>query len=207
MKTEIIKIDERNPDKDALKKAAGIIKRGGLVAFPTETVYGLAADYRNKKAIEKLCMVKKRPEGKPFTVHISSPSELKKLSCKVSHFSKSLIKRFWPGPLTLIFKAESGKKIGIRMPRNKVALDFISACKSSIVAPSANISGNSPPRRAEDVLADLDGKIELLLDAGQTEVGTESTVVDISEFPYRIVRIGAIDSGRIADVGRELQHK
>ena len=206
MATEIIKVDAKNPDKDVLKRAVAIIKKGGLVAFPTETVYGLGADYMNKKAIQKLYKVKKRPKNKPFTIHISNLAELDKMSCEISLFLKHLIERFWPGPLTLILKTNSGEKIGIRMPRNRLALEFISMCSNPIVAPSANISGRRPPRNAEDVLKDLDGKIDLLLDGGTTDIGVESTVVDASMFPYKILREGAIPKSQIADVGRKLQH-
>ncbi|MEA3305184.1 MAG: L-threonylcarbamoyladenylate synthase [Candidatus Omnitrophota bacterium] len=202
MKTEIIKIDQKNPDKTAIKKAAGIIKKGGLVAFPTETVYGLAADYLNKKAIEKLCDVKKRPKNKPFTIHIASVDELVNLSCEVSFFSEKLIEKFWPGPLTLIFNTKSGKKTGIRMPDNRAALEFISACGTPVIAPSANISGRASPHNAEDVLSDLGGMIDLVLDGGRVDIGVESTVIDMSALPYRIIREGAINKSRIADVGR-----
>ena len=202
IKTEIIKIDQKNPNKNAIKKAAGIIKKGGLVAFPTETVYGLAADYFNKKAIERLCDVKKRPKNKPFTIHIASADELLNLSCEVSFFSKKLIEKFWPGPLTVIFGTESGKKVGIRMPDNRVALEFISACGIPVVAPSANISDRTSPHNAEDVLSDLDGMIDLVLDGGRVDIGIESTVIDMSVLPYRIIREGAINKSRIADVGR-----
>ena len=207
MKTEVIKIDREKPDRKLLKRAAKIVRGGGLVAFPTETVYGIAADYKNKKAIEKLYRIKKRPKDKPFTVHISKMSELKKLSCQTNVFSRKLIKKFWPGPLTLIFESENGKRIGVRMPANKIARDFISLCKTQVVAPSANISGNKPPRRIKEVLKDLDGKIDLLIDGGETEVGMESTVLDISSFPYRVLRKGAIDESCITDVGRHLQRK
>ena len=206
MRTEVIKMNKQRPDKSALKKAAKIIKKGGLVAFPTETVYGIAADFMNKKAIQKLYRVKKRPKGKPFTIHISKFDGLTELDCEINLFSKSLIEKFWPGPLTLVFKTKSGKKIGIRMPSSKIAFKFISLCKTSIVAPSANISGNQPPRKAKDVLRDLDGKIDLLLDGGETDVGIESTVVDVSTFPYRVLRKGAIGESRIVDVGRKIQH-
>jgi L-threonylcarbamoyladenylate synthase len=206
MTTEIIKVDIYKPHKEMLKKAASVIKKGGLVAFPTETVYGLGADYLNKKAVQKLYKVKERPKDKPFTIHISGFEELESLSCEISLFSKHLIERFWPGPLTIILKTGSGEKIGLRMPRNKLALEFISACKTPIVAPSANISGRKSPRSAEDVLKNLDGRIDLLLDGGQTDVGIESTVVDASAFPYRILREGAIKKSQIADVGRKLQH-
>lgn len=203
MKTEVIKVDSRHPDKDALDKAAKVIKQGGLVAFPTETVYGLAADYLNENAIERLYVVKERPKDKPFTVHISSFGDLTRLSCEITPFSKQLIERFWPGPLTLIFNADSGRKIGIRMPRNKLALEFISSCGTPIVAPSANISGKRPPRSAGEVLEDLDGRIDVILDGGETEVGIESTVVDTSVNPYRILREGAIKEGEIREIAEK----
>lgn len=206
MQTEIIKVDTQRPDKDVLKRAAIVIKKGGLVAFPTETVYGLGADYLNKKAIQRLYRVKKRPKDKPFTIHISNLAELVKLSCEIALFSKHLMERFWPGPLTLILKTKTGEKIGFRMPRNNLALEFISACSTPIVAPSANISGREAPCNAEDVLKDLNGKIDLLLDGGGTDIGIESTVVDASAFPYKVLREGAIHKSQIADVGRELQH-
>jgi len=192
IKTEVIKIDPQEPDGAMIKKAARIIKEGGLVAFPTETVYGLGADYLNKYAIERLYEVKKRPKNKPFTVHIADLKSLDKLSCEISYSAERLIKRFWPGPLTLIFNTKTGKKIGVRMPANKAALYFISACKTPIAAPSANISGNKPPATADEVLLDLDGKIEAILDAGKTDIGVESTVLDISVAPCKIIREGAV---------------
>ncbi len=207
MKTEIIKIDTQKPDKRILKGVAEIVEKGGLVAFPTETVYGIGADYLNKKAIKRLYEVKKRPKGKPFTVHISRFEQLTKLTCMLTLYSKGLIERFWPGPLTMVFKTASDEKIGVRMPSNRVALEFISECRNPIVAPSANLSGNTPARNPQEVLQDLNGRIDALLDGGQTEVGVESTVLDVSEFPFRMLRKGAIEGGRIADVGRELHRK
>jgi L-threonylcarbamoyladenylate synthase len=203
MKTERIKVDFRKIDKTVIKKAASIIKSGGLVAFPTETVYGLGADYFNKEAIDKLYEIKKRPKNKPFTIHIAKVTELTKLSCEISHFSKELIEKFWPGPLTIIFSTESGEKIGIRMPRNKIALEFISLCGTAVVAPSANISGRKPPRDADDVLKDLDGKIDLVLDGGKTDIGLESSIVDVSISPHRLMREGAIDKNQIDDIWKQ----
>lgn len=204
MRTGVIKVNNYRPDKDVLRKAARVVKKGGLVAFPTETVYGLAADYLNKKAIQRLYRVKKRPRNKPFTVHIAKFDELDRLSCEISLFSKHLMEKFWPGPLTLILNTDSGEKIGFRMPRNRLALEFISACKTPIVAPSANISGRRPPCNADDVLKDLDGKIDLVLDGGETDVGIESTVVDMTILPYKILRKGAIDKTEIKDAVRKL---
>lgn len=200
IKTEIIKIDPRAPDKASIRRAAQVIRAGGLVAFPTETVYGLGADYLNKSAVERLYEVKERPKSKPFTVHISDLRGLDRLSCEVSDEAGRLIKKFWPGPLTLVLKTKSGKKTGIRMPSNRAALDFISACNTPIAAPSANISGNKPPASAAEALSDLDGKIEAILDAGKTEIGIESTVIDMTVSPYKILRQGAISEEEIARV-------
>ncbi len=199
-RTEVIKVDPKKPEKEAIKIAAEIIKKGGLVAFPTETVYGLAADFLNERALKKLCEVKERPGNKPFTVHIADPKVLNKLSCEVSKKARDLMKKFWPGPLTIIFKAKNGAKVGVRMPANKIALDFISACHTPIVAPSANISGKRPPLSALDVLSDLDGKIDLILDGGKTEIGVESTILDISTEPYKILREGAIKKSEIEKI-------
>ncbi|MDD5680396.1 MAG: L-threonylcarbamoyladenylate synthase [Candidatus Omnitrophica bacterium] len=198
IKTELIKIDPQKPDKTAVKRAAQIIKEGGLVAFPTETVYGLGADYLNKYAVERLYEVKNRPRNKPFTVHIADLKMLDKLACRISGPAEQLIKKFWPGPLTLILNTKTGAKIGIRMPANKAALDFISACGTPIVAPSANISGNKPPTTAEEVLFDLDEKIEAILDGGKTDIGVESTVIDLTISPYKIIRTGAVSEKEIA---------
>ena len=200
MRTEVIKLEEKASLPEALKKAAGVIKKGGLVAFPTETVYGLGADYKNKKAVERLYKVKDRPKDKPFTAHIANLDELEALGCEIDDSLRKIIEAFWPGPLTLIFKTSRGEKVGVRMPANKFARDFISICGVSLAAPSANISGRRPPRRAEDVLRDLDGKIEMLLDGGPAEIGIESTVMDVSVRPYRILRPGAVDGARIAGV-------
>jgi L-threonylcarbamoyladenylate synthase len=124
---------------------------------------------------------------------------LDKLSCRISGTAEHLIKKFWPGPLTMILETKTGKKIGIRMPANKAALDFISACETPIVAPSANLSGNKPPTTADDVLQDLDEKIEAVLDGGRTDIGVESTVLDITVSPYKVLRKGAISEERIAE--------
>lgn len=200
IKTEIIKIDPRLPDEAAIKKAVRIIKAGGLVAFPTETVYGLGADYMNKYAVERLYEVKKRPRNKPFTVHIADLRTLDELSCEISGAVRMLIKRFWPGPLTIIFKTKNDVKVGVRMPANRIALDFILACGTPIAAPSANISGKKPPLSAEEVISGLGGEINLILDGGKTEVGVESTVLDVSSEPYKILREGAIKKSEIEKI-------
>ena len=145
----------------------------------------------------KLSRVKKRPGGKFYTVHIAGVSTIKKMGCRISKPAKALMDRYWPGPLTLVLPAESGDSIGFRMPANKVALELIGCSKVPVVAPSANLSGSKPPVEASQVLEELDGKIDMVIDAGPTEVGVESTVVDMTVEPFKILRKGAIKAGEI----------
>ena len=190
--TLVLKIDSIKPDGKLIKYAAGVLKNGGLVAFPTETVYGLGANLLNKKAIRRLYKVKDRPGNKPLTVHIASVSQIMALGCVLDVKSKKLAKKFWPGPLTMVLASKIGKPVGFRMPANKVALYLIKASGVPVVAPSANLSGKKPPTDARAVLAGLDGKIDVLLDSGRTDVGVESTVVDMTAHPIRILRQGAV---------------
>ncbi|MCX5716662.1 MAG: L-threonylcarbamoyladenylate synthase [Candidatus Omnitrophica bacterium] len=197
--TEVLNIDPQNPQPEYIKKAADVLKKGGLVAFPTETVYGLAAGYADKRAVNRLQKVKRRPGNKPFTVHIADKTDLEKFGCDVSPFALELIAKFWPGPLTLIFDTKKSGKTGFRMPDNKTAIALISESGMPIVAPSANLSGLRPPVNAKQVLEQLDGKIDMVLDAGPTRLGKESTTMDFTIFPYRIMREGAIPKSRIAE--------
>lgn len=194
-KTKILKVDPRNPDSNLIRYAAAVIKLGGLVAFPTETVYGVAANLLDKKAVERLYRVKRRPRSKPFTVHISDLNSIKDMECRITKSARPLIDKFWPGPLTIILRAKNGAKIGFRMPANRIALDLIRAAGVPVIAPSANVSGSGAPSTAKAVLKELDGKIDALLDAGRAEFGVESTVVDLTARPARILREGAI--GRV----------
>ena len=191
-RTIVLKIDPGRPDKKAIKRAAKILRSGGLVGFPTETVYGLGANLLNKKAIAKLYKVKKRPRSKPFTVHIASASSIKRAGCEITKEAKVLIDKYWPGPLTIILKCKDGRSVGFRMPENRVAIELIRQSAVPVVAPSANISGAIPPTSASGVLEQLDGRIDILLDAGVTDVGIESTVVDMTVTPLEILREGAI---------------
>jgi L-threonylcarbamoyladenylate synthase len=195
--TIVLRVDPKRPGKKEIAKAAKVLRRGGLVGFPTETVYGLGANLLDKKAIAKLYKVKRRPKAKPFTVHIENISSIKKLGCEITRPARALIDKYWPGPLTVILKCGKGKNIGFRMPDNIVALRLIKAARVPVVAPSANISNAVSPTTAEDVLAQMDGKIDILLDAGVTDVGIESTVVDMTVVPPRILRRGAIKEGEL----------
>ena len=195
--TLLIKVDPDKPDKDVIAYAAEIIKSGGIVAFPTETVYGLAANMLNKKAVEKLCSIKSRPRAKPFTVHIADTELIKKMGCRITGKAARLIKKFWPGPLTIILKSRDGRKVGFRMPANTAALQLISASGVPVIAPSANRSGKKPPTSAREALKDMDGKIDMVLDAGRAKVGVESTVIDITTSAPVILREGPISSESI----------
>lgn len=192
MNTIISKVDYENPKEniDILNKAAEIIKSGGLVAFPTETVYGLGGDGLNPDASKKIYTAKGRPSDNPLILHISDISQLDRLVKEVGDNAHKLIDHFWPGPLTLVFKKQdivpdetSGglSTVAIRYPENKVAQEFISLCNTPIAAPSANTSGRPSPTRASHVEFDLSGKIDMIIDGGHCEFGLESTIVDVSD--------------------------
>lgn len=198
--TLVIKIDPDKPDKDVIVYAAGIVRDGGIVAFPTETVYGLAVNLLNDKAIERLYRIKSRSRGKPFTVHIADTRLIKKMGCRITAAADRLIKKFWPGPLTIILRSGGAGSVGFRMPANAAALELIASSGVPVAAPSANISGRRPPTSAKGVLKDLDGKIDIVLDAGHTRVGIESTVIDMTVSPPVILREGAISSKRLRKV-------
>ena len=196
-RTKVLKVDPDNPEESTIAAAAELIRSGKLVAFPTETVYGVAANLSDAKAVEKLYHIKARSRGKPFTVHIADAGMMERMGCPVTPEAKRLIEKFWPGPLTVILKSKDGRKVGFRMPANEVSLRLIKAADVPVVAPSANLSGNKPPTDAEGVLKELDGRIELVIDSGPTAVGVESTVVDMTISPPKVLREGAISARKI----------
>lgn len=190
---------ESNPQ---VVEAANLLKQNEVVAFPTETVYGLGANATSDEAIAKVYEAKGRPSDNPLIVHIADFSQLNELVLEIPNTAKKLIKKFWPGPLTIIFKVKSNavsKKVtagldtvGIRMPDHRLALALINAANLPIAAPSANSSGKPSPTTAEHVKEDLNGRISGILDGGETGIGVESTVVDCtSEVPV-ILRPGGI---------------
>lgn len=199
-KTQVLKINSSRSDTRVISFAAKVIREGGLVAFPTETVYGLGANLLDKRAIANLCKVKDRPGNKPFTVHIAALHTIRRMGCTLKKESLRLAKRFWPGPLTMVLKAGDGSKIGFRMPDHKAALKLIKLSRVPVVAPSANLNGQAAPRSAMEVLKGLGGRIDLLLDGGRTSIGTESTVVDMTVTPPKILREGAIKNKEIENV-------
>ncbi len=200
-KTLLIKIDSNEPDLSKIKVAANIIKKGGLVAFPTETVYGLGADVLNVKAILSLFKAKNRPLDNPPIIHVENLDQVKNLTKEIPIKAKLLIKKFWPGPLTIVFQRSENipiestaglNTIAVRMPQHKIALALIKKSKCSIAAPSANISGKPSPTLAKHVFDDLNGKIDIILDGGPTCIGVESTVVNVTVDPPEVLRPGGI---------------
>lgn len=199
MHTQVIKIDPLNPEVDKIKDAALVLANGGLVAFPTETVYGLGANLNNKEALLRLYEVKNRPRDKPFTVQIADKDNVSRFASDIAPYAWRIIDKFWPGPLTMVLNAKDNGKVGLRIPNNKIALNLLLEAEVPLAVPSANISFNPVPLTAEDVLRDLDGKIELIVDGGRVELGIESTVADASAFPIKILRPGAISAERIEE--------
>jgi len=198
-KTLVFKVDPENPDIQTIHTAASIIRKGGLVAFPTETVYGLGANALNPEAVKALFKAKKRPLDNPPIVHVGNIQDVYRLVKEVPEKAEKLMKNFWPGPLTLIFKRSeivpdvtvAGlDTIAIRMPRHNVALALIRESGCPIAAPSANLAGKPSPTTAQHVLEDLYGRIDAILDAGPTKIGVESTVLDLTVDPPQILRPG-----------------
>ena len=183
------------------KKAAKIISRGGIVAFPTETVYGLAARADKKRPPDKLYSLKQRPQNKPFSVAFADPElAVNKCFCQLIPFGYKLIEKFWPGPLTIVYYQNQEEKIGVRIPSNTIALQVLGKLNFPVFLPSANLSGQKEPVSAEEVEKVFQGQIDLLIDGGRTEHKKASTVVDLTCKPFKILREGAITEDDIASV-------
>ncbi|MEA1993367.1 MAG: L-threonylcarbamoyladenylate synthase [Euryarchaeota archaeon] len=201
METRIIRMDPDNLDTKKIKEAAEFIKNGELVAFPTETVYGLGANTLNADAVRKIFEAKNRPADNPIINHIAKKEWVYKLAKEVPEDAIRLADVFWPGPLTMIFKKKTIvpdvvtgglKTTSMRMPRNKIALNLITYSQCPIAAPSANLSGKPSPTTAEHVIHDLSGRIACIIDAGSTDIGVESTVIDLSVSPPLLLRPGGV---------------
>jgi len=207
--TKIVKMDPDNLDYDIIKEAAQIINNGGVVVFPTETVYGIGADALNDTAVEKIFKAKGRPQDNPLIVHIQDVEELYDLSREVPENAIILADKFWPGPLTMILykkdilsdKITAGlSTAAIRFPKNKIALALIKESGKPIAAPSANTSGKPSPTEASHVIEDLMGKVDMIIDGGSTYIGIESTVVDVTGDVPMILRPGGITREDISRV-------
>ena len=205
MKTKVIKVHPDFPEMDRIAYCAKIIRQGGLVIFPTETVYGIAADYNNKKAMARLREVKQRVEAKPFSIHIAQKGLISNYTSINDPIVFKLIDEFWPGPLTVIVPSlEDNKTIGIRIPRNTIALRLVEESQCTVAAPSANLAGKPPPSTCEEALRDLDGQVDAAIDGGSARFGLASSVVDFTQPRPKVLREGPITQ---EDVDRITQKK
>lgn len=200
MKSKISIIKNVSEDEKEIQEAAEIIKNGGTVVFPTETVYGLGADGLNSEAVKKIFEAKGRPQDNPLIIHVSS-KDLNLYAEEVPQIANKLVEKFWPGPLTIILKKKTIvpnetsaglDSIGIRMPNNEIALKLIELSKTAIAAPSANISGRPSPTDIQRCIEDLDGKVDCILGGKQSDIGVESTIVDCTVNPPVVLRPGGI---------------
>lgn len=209
MHTEIVIIHPDDIDPAPLNRAAEIIRRGGLVAFPTETVYGLGANALDSEAVKRIYLAKGRPSNNPLIVHVASPEEALMVASEWPERAARLAERFWPGPLTLVLPRRSeipdavtggGVTVAVRLPAHPVARALISAAGVPLAAPSANRSQRISPTTADHVRCSLGGRIEMILDGGSTQVGVESTVLDLVSEPPRLLRPGHITPAMIEEV-------
>lgn len=209
LETRVVEINSNNPEEDLIKEAADFIIKGELVGFPTETVYGLGANGLDEKAIKKIFKAKGRPQDNPLILHVNSIEMLEALVEEISDKAYRCMEKFWPGPLTILFKKSSIvpdsitaglDTVAIRMPSHKIALELIRLSNKPIAAPSANTSGKPSPTRAEHVIEDMQGKIPFIIDGGETGVGLESTVLDLTDDIPMILRPGGITLEDIIDV-------
>lgn len=207
--TKIVTMDSENIDPEIIKEAADIINKGGIVVFPTETVYGIGADALNDEAVDKIFKAKGRPQDNPLIVHIADVSELEVLVKEVPESAEKLADKYWPGPLTMILykkdilsdKITAGlDTAAIRLPKNKIALALINESKKPIAAPSANTSGKPSPTEASHVIEDLMGKVDMIIDGGSTNIGIESTVIDMTGDMPTILRPGGITKEEVEEV-------
>ena len=214
METKIISIENIDEDYYKLNEAADILKSNGIVAFPTETVYGLGGNALSEEAIKKIFIAKGRPSDNPLIVHISDKEDLKKLVKSVPDVGEKLIEKFWPGPLTLIFKklecvpdSVTGglDTVAVRMPSHEIARRLIGLSGLPIAAPSANLSGKPSPTNGDHVIKDLNGRVDAIVCGGDSNVGLESTVLDISgEIPV-ILRPGGITAEDIRKIAGQVE--
>ncbi len=214
MKTKIITIEEENIQDDLLQEAGKILKKGGLVAFPTETVYGLGGDALNKDSSRKIYAAKGRPSDNPLIVHICKWEDIYPIVEEVSEAAQKSAKAFWPGPLTMIlpksplvpFETTGGlDTVAVRMPSHKVAQKLIEYAGGYVAAPSANISGKPSPTLAKYVAEDMDGRIDMIIDGGQVGIGLESTIIDLTVSPPQILRPGFITDQMLSEVLGEVE--
>jgi L-threonylcarbamoyladenylate synthase len=212
--TQIVPISIKSPDIQNIETAATLIKNGQLVAFPTETVYGLGADAYNAKAVQSIFSVKNRPSTDPLIVHIERISALSTVAINVPELAFALGNHFWPGPLTLILEKHpkiplevtaGGSSVAVRIPNHRIAQLLIQQSQCPIAAPSANLFSRPSPTQANHVWNDLKGKISMILDSGATEIGLESTVLDLTQSPPCMLRPGGISLEKLKPIVPNIQ--
>ena len=202
MNTTVVTVDKEHPDEKVMEEAGRVLKEGGLVAFPTETVYGLGGDGLNPDSSRKIYQAKGRPSDNPLIIHIADMESLDKIVKAIPLKARKMAEAFWPGPLTMIFEKSSVvpyettgglESVAVRMPSHPVAAALIRAGGGYVAAPSANTSGRPSPTRASHVREDLEGKIDMIIDGGSVGIGLESTIVDFTEDEPVILRPGYIN--------------
>lgn len=214
MNTEIVKINPLAIDRQAIARGGEILKKGGLVAFPTETVYGLGGDAANAGAARRIYQAKGRPSDNPLIVHIADPGALDEITAGVPGEARLLAGHFWPGPLTMILRKNSRipyettggmDTVAVRMPSDPIAQALIAASGGYVAAPSANVSGRPSPTTAAHVKEDLYGRIDMILDGGEACIGLESTIIDLTEEVPMILRPGYITPDMLREVLGEVR--
>lgn len=209
MQTKILRVNPRNPSISQIRQAAKTIRSGDVVAFPTETVYGLGANALDSKSVRKIFAAKGRPSDNPLIVHISDITEIGILADNIPNMAYDLMERFWPGPLTLVLKKSkivpkivTGglDTVAIRMPKNEIAQAIIREAGVPVAAPSANVASRPSPTMAKHVREDLAGKISMIIDGGPTKIGIESTVVDLSKKTPMLLRPGSVTIEQLREI-------
>lgn len=209
VETRVLPVDPAQPDPHAIAMAAEVIRAGGLVAFPTETVYGLGANALDAAAARRIFAAKERPASDPLIVHIAGMEQLPQVAAAVPELAWRLAARFWPGPLTLVLPRQSivpnevtagGETVAVRMPSHPVALALITAAQTPIAAPSANRFSRPSPTTAQHVLDDLRGRVEIVLDGGPTEIGLESTVLSLLGETPLVLRPGGVSLEELREI-------
>ena len=212
MNTKISIINDIDKDIEIIRDAGITIKNGGIVAFPTETVYGLGANALDEEAVRKIFIAKGRPQDNPLIVHVASKN-IDHLVKDVPKIAKELMEKFWPGPLTIILNKKeiipnvtsaNLSSIGIRMPKNEIALKLIELSEVPIAAPSANISGRPSPTEIKRCIEDLDGRVEYIIGGEKSNVGVESTIVDCTVYPPIVLRPGGVTLDMLKEVCKDI---
>jgi len=199
VETRVLHVDRSKPDEALLEEAAGLIRAGGLVAIPTETVYGIAVDAHNTVALDRLDAVKCRPSDKSYTVHIASRDAVWAYVDELPPLARFLMARHWPGPLTFVLDAPGGATVGLRLPDDPIACRVIELARVSVLAPSANPSGKTPATDAEGVLAYFQGQLDAVVDAGPSRLGSSSTVVRVKGLRrVRVMRKGPVTASELS---------